>query len=287
MSAIYKKELRSYFTSLIGYVFISFFLIIIGLYFVFYNIQQGSPHFESVFSSIVFAFMILVPIVTMRVMAEENHQKTDQLLLTAPVRTSSVILGKYLALMTVYGIVMLVSCCYPLILTRYGEVNLKSAYGAILGFYLLGGAFLAIGLFVSTCTDNQLIAAGVTFLIILFTMLIEGIANFFPQDNMAAWLIFSIVLFLICIGLYFVMHNVVVSLCIAAVGEAILTILYFVKPTVYDGAVMNVCKWFSVVSRYSDFVNGILNGNTIVYYLSYIFIFLFLAVQCLNKRRWN
>jgi len=287
MSAIYKKELRSYFTSLIGYIFIAFFLVVIGLYFGYYNIQQGAPEFEQVFGAVIFVFMILVPLITMRVMAEENHQKTDQLLLTAPVKTSSVILGKYFALMTIFGIVMLAACCYPLVLTRYGDVNLKAAYGAVLGFFLLGGSFLAIGLFVSTCTENQLIAAGVTFVIILFSMLIDGIVGFFPQDNMAAWLVFSIVLLLLCIGLYFVMHNVVISLCIAAVGEVVLTLLYFVKPSIYDGSVMRVCKWFSIVSRYNDFANGVLDGATVVYYLSYIFIFLFLAVQCLNKRRWN
>ncbi len=287
MLAIYKKELRSYFTSLIGYVFIAFFLAVIGLYFYLYNISYGYANFEYVLSGSTFIFMVLVPIITMRVMAEENRQKTDQLLLTAPITTKAIILGKYLALMTIYGIVMLVTSLYPLVIMKYGIVNLKIAYASILGFYLLGCAYMAIGLFVSTCTENQLVAAVVSFVIILFTTLMEGIANLFPTDNMTAWLVFSILLFVICSITYFIMHNVVVSLGIAAVIELIMTVTFIVKPTLYDGLIVKVFNWFSVVTRFDKFVGGTLDVSSIVYYISFSFVFLFLAVQCLNKRRWS
>lgn len=287
MLAIYKKELRSYFTSLVGYVFIAFFLAILGLYFYLYNISYGYPNFEYVLSSTTFAFMVLVPIITMRVMAEENRQKTDQLLLTAPVPTRAIILGKYFALMTVYGIVMLVTCVYPLVLTKYGAVNLKIAYASILGYYLLGGALMTIGLFISTCTENQLVAAVVTFIIVLITTLMEGIAGLFPTDNRTAWLVFTFILLIICLVTYVIMHNAVVSISIAAIGEVVLTVIYIVKPTIYDGLVVNVFDWFSVITRFNNFISGILDVSSIVYYLSFSFVFLFLAVQCLNKRRWS
>lgn len=287
MLAIYKKELRSYFTSLVGYVFIAFFLAIIGLYFYLYNISYGYPNFEYVLSSTTFAFMVLVPIITMRVMAEENRQKTDQLLLTAPVPTRAIIVGKYLALMTVYGIVMLVTCTYPLILTKYGDVNLKIAYASILGYFLLGGALMAIGLFISTCTENQLVAAVVTFIIVLITTLMEGIAGLFPTDNRTAWLVFTFILLVICLLTYVIMHNAVVSISIAAIGEVVLTVIYIVKPTIYDGLIVKVFDWFSVITRFDNFIGGILDVSSVVYYLSFSFVFLFLAVQCLNKRRWS
>lgn len=287
MLAIYKKELRAYFTSLVGYVFIAFFLAIIGLYFYLYNISNGFPNFEYVLSGVTFAFMVLVPIITMRVMAEENRQKTDQLLLTAPVPTRAIIAGKYLALMSVYGIVMLVTCIYPLVLTKFGTVNLKIAYASILGYYLLGGAFMAIGLFISTCTENQLVAAVVTFIIVLITTLMEGIASLFPTDNRTAWLVFTFILLIICLIAYAIMHNVIVSLSIAAIGEVVLTVIYIVKPTIYDGLIVKVFDWFSVITRFDNFIGGILDVSSIVYYLSFIFVFLFLAVQCLNKRRWS
>lgn len=287
MFAIYKKELRSYFTSMIGYVFIAFFLAIIGLYFYLYNISRGYPNFEYVLSGVTFAFMILIPIITMRVMAEENRQKTDQLLLTAPVPTRAIIVGKYLALMSVYGIVMLVTCLYPLIIRKFGEVNMKTAYASILGYYLLGGAFMAVGLFVSTCTENQLVAAVVTFILVLVTTLMEGIASMFPTDDRTAWLVFSVILIIVCLITYAIMHNAVISLSIAAVGEVVLTALYIIKPTLYDGLIVKVFGWFSVTTRFDNFIGGILDLSAIVYYLSFIFIFLFMAIQCLNKRRWS
>lgn len=287
MLAIYKKELRSYFTSLIGYVFIAFFLAIIGLYFYLINIMSGYSTFETALSNVTFAFMILVPIITMRVMAEENRQKTDQLLLTAPVKTKDIILGKYFSLMTVYGIVMLICCFYPLILKKYGSVNLKASYVGILGYYLLGGVFMAIGLFVSTCTENQLVAAVVSFIIILVIQLSTGIAGLFPADNKTAWIVFSFILILCCVLLYYMLHNIVVAVCLAAIGEVAMTIVYLVKPTLYDGLIVKVFGWFSVLNRFSDFTNSVLNFTSIVYYLSFSFIFLFLAIQCLNKRRWS
>lgn len=287
MLAIYKKELRSYFTSLVGYVFIAFFLFVIGIYFNVYNIYSGYPNFEYSLSAASFILLILVPIITMRVMAEENRQKTDQLLITAPVKTSSIVLGKYLALMTVFAIVAVVICTYPLFLCKYGTVNLKTAYATILAFYFMGGTFMAVGLFISNLTDNQLVAAVVTFIVSLVMYFMSGIANLLPKDNKSAWIIFSVILLICCFICYMMMQNIVVSISIAAIGEAILTVLLFVKPSVYDGLVANVFGWFSVQSRLENFMNGMFDFSSIIYYISFIFIFLFLAVQSLNKRRWN
>ncbi|MDF2950626.1 MAG: putative rane protein, partial [Anaerocolumna sp.] len=115
MLAIYKKELKSYFTSMTGYVFIAFFLIIIGIFFVIYNLLNQLANFEYVLSDVSFIFVILVPILTMRLMAEEKKQKTDQLLLTSPVPVSHIILGKFLAVITVYFISIAIISFYPLI----------------------------------------------------------------------------------------------------------------------------------------------------------------------------
>lgn len=286
MLAIYKKEFRSYFTSLFGYVFIGLFLAIIGLYFCIYNIAYGDPQFERTLSGITFTFIILVPLLTMRVMSEESRQKTDQLLLTAPVSTKSVIFAKYLAVMSVFGVVMLASCLFPLILSKFGTINLASSYAGIIGFYLLGGTFMAIGLFVSACTDNQFVACGVTVLIVLLTTLMEGIASFIPNDNKTALLVLSILFLILCLVTYFMMHNMVVSISIAAIGEVIMIVIYAMKPTLYDGLIVRLSDWLSVTSRYDAFAQGSLDVSAILYYLSCIFIFLFLADQSLNKRRW-
>ena len=165
MTAIYKRELKSYLTSMVGYLFIFFILVLTGIYFSAYQLSAAYPKFEYTLSAITFAFLIGVPILTMRVLAEERKQKTDQLLLTAPVSVSGIVIGKYLALVTVFAVPMAVMCTYPLIMSRFGTVEFASAYTAVLGFFLLGCANIAIGVFMSALTESQVIAAVLTFCI--------------------------------------------------------------------------------------------------------------------------
>ena len=202
MLAIYKKELRSYFTSMIGYVFIAFFLVIIGIYFMIYNLMFGLANFEYCLSTVTFIFVLLVPLLTMRLMSEEKKQKTDQLLLTSPLSARSIILGKFFAVFTIFAIVMAIICMYPLIMSLYGSIPYASAYGSILGFTLLGGAYLAMGLFISSLTESQMVAAVISFAVFLFTALMEGFANIFPTDNKTAYMVFSVIVLLICLLLY-------------------------------------------------------------------------------------
>ena len=166
MTAVYKRELRSYLTSMVGYLFIFFILVLTGIYFSAYQLTASYPKFEYTLNAVTFAFLIGVPILTMRVLAEERKQKTDQLLLTAPISVGNIVIGKYLALITIYAIPMLVICTYPLIMSKFGTVSFASAYTAILGFFLLGCANIAIGVFMSALTESQVIAAVLTFVLL-------------------------------------------------------------------------------------------------------------------------
>jgi ABC-2 type transport system permease protein len=287
MLAIYKKELKSYFTSMTGYVFIAFFLLIIGLYYVVYNMISQYANFEYVLSSVSFIFVLLVPILTMRLMAEDKKQKTDQLLFTSPITEFKIIAGKYFAVLTVFLVVMGIICLYPLILTQFGAVPLKIAYSAILGFCLLGAAYISIGLFISTLTESQVVAAVVSFVVILITALMDGIANMLPTDNKSAWIILSVILIIICLITYVMMHNLTISLSIGILGEIAFTITYMLKPTLFDGIVIRIFNWFSVIARFDNFVMGVLDLSSVVYFLSIIILFLFLTVQAIKKRRWN
>ncbi|HCR41720.1 MAG TPA: ABC transporter [Lachnospiraceae bacterium] len=287
MLAIYKKELRSYFTSMIGYVFIAFFLVIIGIYFMIYNLMFGLANFEYCLSTVTFIFVLLVPLLTMRLMSEEKKQKTDQLLLTSPLSARSIILGKFFAVFTIFAIVMAIICMYPLIMSLYGSIPYASAYGSILGFTLLGGAYLAMGLFISSLTESQMVAAVISFAVFLFTALMEGFANIFPTDNKTAYMVFSVIVLLICLLLYHLMHNYTVSLTIGVVGIGGLTAIYLLKPTMFDGSVIKVFEWLSVISRFDTFSAGIFDLSGIIYYLSIIFLFTFLSMQVIKKRRWS
>lgn len=287
MLAIFKKELRSYFTSMIGYLFIGFFLAIVGVYFMAYNLQGGYANFEYVLNSMVFVFVILVPILTMRLLAEEKKQKTDQLLFTSPLSVSKIVVGKYLAVFAVFVSAMVITMFYPFILSKYGTVSFKLAYTGILGFVLVGAAYLAIGLFLSALFESQAIAAVVTFVILLITFIMQGIVGLLPTSNKAAWLIFSVIALLIAVVIYFMINNVTVAISLGVVLEAACAIIYFAKPSLYDGLVVKVFDWFSVVDRFDNFMNGILDLTGIVYYISITVIFIFLTIQSLNKRRWR
>ena len=287
MLAIYKKELRSYFTSMIGYLFIGFFLAIVGVYFMAYNLQGGYSNFEYVLSSMIFVFVILVPILTMRLLAEEKRQKTDQLLFTSPLSVTKIVIGKYLAVLTVFISAMGITMFYPLILSKYGTVSFKLAYTGILGFVLVGAAYLAIGLFLSALFESQAIAAVVTFVVLLITYLMQGIVSLLPSSNQAAWIIFSIIALMIAVVTYFMVRNSTVAIGLGVILEAICAIVYFVKPSLYDGLALKVFDWFSVIDRFDNFMNGILDLTGIVYYISIVVIFIFLTIQSLNKRRWR
>lgn len=287
MLAIYKKELRTYFTSMIGYVFIAFFLVIIGIYFYFQNLFMGNAKFEQTMNAVTFIFVLLVPLLTMRLMAEENKQKTDQLLLTSPVTAGSIVIGKFLAVFTIFFTVMAIICTYPLIMNQYGDVPFASAYAGILGFTFLGGAYLAMGFFLSALTDSQVVAAVITFIVFIFTAFMEGIAGIFPADNKTAYLVFSVILLIICGIFYLMMHNLTISVSIGFIGELALTAAYLLKPVLFDGLVIKVFGWVSVIKRFSTFYFGVLDLTSVVYYLSIIFLFLFLTTQVIKKKRWS
>ena len=194
MTAIYKRELKSYLTSMVGYLFIFFILVLTGIYFSAYQLSAAYPKFEYTLSAITFAFLIGVPILTMRVLAEERKQKTDQLLLTAPVSVSGIVIGKYLALVTVFAVPMAVMCTYPLIMSRFGTVEFASAYTAVLGFFLLGCANIAIGVFMSALTESQVIAAVLTFVFLFAFYMMNGISSFFSQTSMSTCVTFGLLI---------------------------------------------------------------------------------------------
>lgn len=287
MFAIYKKEMRAYFTSIVGYLFLGFFLALIGMFFYANNLYSGNPNFGYALSWVMMFFILLVPMVTMRIMAEENRQKTDQLLYTSPLSVTKIILGKYLSVISMFGIVMLITCTYPLILSKYGTVNMKSSYACILAFFLMGAAYMAIGMFISALTESQAFAAIMTFVVVIVSVFAAQVAELMPTTAKMAWLVFS-VLILIFAGIsYVIMHNVTVSVAIGVLAELALFILYRAKPDVLDGAVVNVFSWFSIGDRFGNFIYGEFDVAAVVYFISYCVLFVFLTVQAVKKRRWS
>lgn len=188
MKAIYKRELKSYFQSMIGYAFVAFMMAFVGIYFTAYNLNMGYPYFSYVLSSTLFIFMIAVPVLTMKSFAEERKSKTDQLLLTAPVSVTGVVLGKFFAMVTVFAIPVVMSCVYPLIIKMQGTAYLKVDYAAILVYFAIGCVYIAIGMFLSSLTESQIIAAVSTFAVLLVFNMWSGIIGFLPDGTIGSWL---------------------------------------------------------------------------------------------------
>ena len=287
MTAIYKRELKSYLTSMVGYLFIFFILVLTGIYFSAYQLSAAYPKFEYTLSAVTFVFLIGVPILTMRVLAEERKQKTDQLLLTAPVSVGNIVIGKYLALVTVYAIPILVMCTYPLIMSKFGTVAFASAYTAILGFFLLGCANIAIGVFMSALTESQVIAAVLTFVLLFAFYMMNGISSFFSKTSMSTCVAFGLLILAAAIILYTMIKNALISAIAAVIGEVILVVIYVVKSSVFEGGIQKVLNIFNLSGHFDNFTSNIFDIKGIVYFLSVIAVCLFLTMQSISKRRWN
>ena len=288
MLAIYKKELRQYFNSMIGFVFLAFFLVIIGIYTWAYNLSSGLGNFEVTLGGISFMYVLLVPILTMRIVAEENRQKTDQLLYTAPVSLTKIIVGKYFAVLTLFSCAFIPICIYPLIIHMYGtDVRLAPAYSSIIGFYLLGAATIAIGLFISSLTESQVIASVVSFITLLLTFLLSNITGMLPTEAISQCVMIAVLWLVICLVFYHMMNNVTVLVMMAVIGEAAIWIIYAVKSSLYESLLTNILNTLALSTRFDDFSLGFLNYDAIVYYVSIAFLFVFLTIQMIKKKRFN
>ena len=287
MTAVYKRELRSYLTSMVGYLFIFFILLLTGIYFSAYQLAAAYPKFEYTLSALTFVFLISVPILTMRVLAEERKQKTDQLLLTAPISVWDIVFGKYLALVAVFAIPVVIMCFYPLIMSKFGTISYASAYTGILGFFLLGCANLAIGVFMSALTESQVIAAVLTFVFLFAFYMMNGISSFFSQTSMSTAVAFGLLIVAIAIIIYTMIKNVLISAVIGVVGEVALVIVYVVKSSIFQGGIQKVLNVFNLSGHYENFTNGVFDVTGIVYFISVVAICLFLTMQSIQKRRWN
>lgn len=286
MTAIYKKELRSYFSSVLGWLFIAFMILLTGIFFVVYNLAGGYANVEYALGDVTFIFLIIVPILTMRIMAEEQRQKTDQLLYTAPVRVTEIVLGKYLALLTILALPMLVVCAYPLILRLYGNIQPGTAYTAILGFFLLGAAELAIGLFLSSLTESPVLAAVLAFGVLLLSYFSSSLIGFIPKSPVLTYVIIALLIAAVLGLFYFMTKNYLVPLILGVVLEAVLCALFVFKRELF-GDLSGFLGILDCAARYDDFIRGLFDLKAVVYYLSVIGLFVFLTVQSVQKRRYS
>ncbi len=234
MKAIYKRELLAYFTSPMGYVVLAAALCLSGVLFGIFNLSAKSTNMLYFFSYLSLVFILLVPLITMHLWAEERKNRTDQLILTSGVPVKDVVLGKYFAAVTLFAVMVAVMLLYPATMALYGGVIWSYVLMLYLGYFLMGCALLAVGLFVSTVTESQIVAAVVSFAIIMLLKLVGMLTSAINAE----W-------------------------------------------------ISKIIKWFSLFSRFDTFIWGVVDVSTLIYYLTFSALFIFLAVMSIEKKRWS
>lgn len=288
MLAIYKREFKSYFQSMVGCVFVAFLVAFTGIYFTAYNLNAGYPYFSYTLSGSLIVFIVGIPLITMRSFAEERKNKTDQLLLTAPVSLTKIVLGKYLAMISVVAIPNLIFCLFPLLIKMNGTAYLKTDYISIGVFFLLGCVYVAIGMFMSALTESQMIAFITTFGLLLILYLWNGIIGFLPSSAIGS-LIGLIVIFTIIIAyVYHMTENWMLSAVLEVSGIVASVATYIVKSSLFENLLTKILGKLALADVFTDITNNhIVDITGIVLYLSVIAIFIVLTIQAIQKRRWS
>lgn len=289
MTAIYKRELRSYFNSMIGYVFIAAVMVVIGIYFMVMNLKVGYPYFATALAGTGTVFAFTVPILTMKSMAEERRSKSDQMLLTYPVSVSGIVLGKFFAMLTVFAIPLLISCLCPLAIVRAGgSGSYLIDYSTILLFLFMGGLFISIGMFISSLTESPVIAAVVSMIALLLLLLWTSLVGFIPATVTASVIGFLILFALIAFGLSRSLGSPVIGIIIFGMGVLFTVLCAILASTWFSSALTYFLMLFDIYSPISNFTTYYLfDVKGLIFYVVFAALFVFLTVQSVQKRRYR
>ena len=290
MTAIFKRELRSYFHGMLGYVLTAFLLASSGIYFLALNLGYGLTDFGYyTLYRTIFMLLLYIPVLTMRSLAEERRSRTDQLLLTSPVPVWGIVLGKFFAMCAVFALPCLMDVVMILILWALGGTvpALAANFAALLCYFLLGCAAIAVGEFLSGLTENPIIAAVAGFSVLLLAYMMPSLRSLFNAGSAVALAVFTAIAGAASLiaGLRtrsFILGCLTfAALCLGLTGLFLLQSAWLTEAF---SAVLSVLCFFT---PFEDFVNNSFSLPTLVYYLTVTGMFLFFTAQSIEKRRWN
>lgn len=291
MKAIYNRELDSQFNGLTGYVYCAFVLLVSALFIALITLQ-GEARFEAIlyYMRLYFVPIISVPILTIRSIAEERHQKTDQLLYSLPLSMTKIVLGKYLAIVVVALLPLLVMAVYPPLLEKLataGSVPYRSAYGALGLYFLMCAAFAAICLFLSSLTEHVAMAAGLSVGAGVLLYLMAFLESYVSTTALAAFITLAAMVVLLALIFWLMTKNLSFSALVLVVLAAVLAAVYILSPDSFTGLCTTIVGAMNLFGHFDDIASGLFSMKAVVYYLSVIALFLFLTVQSMEKRRWS
>lgn len=292
MGAVFRREFRSYFVSPIGYIFLAAFYGYAGIMFSAYSLSAGHTKLDNVFGSMILILLVIIPILTMRTISEEKRSKTDQCLLTSPVSLGGIVMGKFFAAFLIYLMGMAITAVFAVVVSVYGKPDWNVILGNILALALLGGAYIAIGIFCSSLTENQVVAAVAGFFSLLALSFLSVAGNAIPFETIAKQIKETSLGARIAI---IVIAALAVGTLVGAISKEI---IYSIIAFAVSGGVIALAAWkadkipylfdkISLSERYYTFTTGIFDFSNVVFYLSVTTAFLFFTVRVLEKRRWS
>lgn len=286
MIAIFKREFKSYFINMVGYIFLGALFLSCGVLTSAECLISASASFEYVLGFESILLVLFIPILTMRSMSDDRRGRTDQLLYALPMNMSSIVLGKYFAMVAVFAIGCAGIGAVPLILTSFGTVSLGTAYATLLGFFLLGCALIAICMFLSSLTESQVIAAvlGIGICTALYAMSL--LVTLIPTSALASFAAFIILSAVLSLIVYMLAKNPLIAVGTASVCVIPTCVCYILKPETFEGLFPKIVDYIAIFDRFYNFVYGVFDLTAVVYFLSVVVFFVFLSVQSLDHRRW-
>ena len=288
MISVYKKELRSYFTSLTGYVSISLILVLTGIFIKVIAFDNRYTFIENALPSASVIMLLAIPIITMSSFAGERAQKTDTLLYSLPLSTRKIVLGKYFAMLTVLLIPVLVISIVPFVISMYGTVSSFGIYSALITFFLLISAMTAICTFMSSLVESQIIAAVLGSGALIVCYFANLLTSVIPKTEIASFISFVVLSAVAGLVVYYFVRSYAVAIAVGGVLEITVACLYAFDRSVFLGLIQRSVDTIAIFDRFANTVSArIFDIKTAVYYFSISVLFTVLTTQTVEKRRYS
>lgn len=287
MLAVYEKELKSYFRSPVGAVFIGLFLLVSAVLLVFGYLMTGYVQYTGYLYYLNLVFMLTIPILTMRTLSEERKTKTDQLLLTSPLKASDIVIGKYLAAVTVLLITLIIHSLDAFVISLFStNMYALDIIVGYIGLFIVGCAYIAVGIFVSSTTSNQVISAIVTFAVFALIYGVQLLTTSVVSSVTSGIIVCAVIALLIVVLIYSTTKNKVAAACVLIVEALAIALVAIIDINVYAGLLNTFLTWISLLERFSEYLSGSVSLSSFVYLISFSFVFVYMTIYQVEKRRW-
>lgn len=287
MIALYKKELLTYFKTPLGYLFLALILFFTGSIFTLSFLFRANQDFSAYLRVLTSLFAIIIPLLTMRTYSEEFKNKTDQLLFTQPIALHDIVIAKFLAMLTIFNIIIMIISMYLIILKAFGFPDWIHILTSLIGFILLGATLLSLGMLISSYSSHQFLTAIISFIVIILIITLTSLSPILPKSPSASLIVLFLVLMLMCFHLYHKTRSILLSLIFfMIVFSLIITILIYNK-NIYRGLIAKILQMVSPLHRYENFHSGIIYINDIFYFLIAIFTLQYLIYTKLESHYYK